>query len=78
MFERLKNPDYWKRMVLASAVSWRQRQSAKPIGSLYGWDVWAMDGKAFLFREGRKHCLRSDWFDFCNAIRKWVGYREGA
>lgn len=72
MFERRPDPQGNKRMVLASAVGWRQRQSAKPVGVLLGWDVWVMDGKAYLFREGRQYCLVADWFEFCRGLR-WLG-----
>jgi hypothetical protein len=76
MFERRPNPEQAKRMVLASAVSWRQRQAAVPVGSLLGWDVWVMDGKAYLFRDGRDYCLVADWFEFCRAI-DWMFHGRG-
>lgn len=75
MFERLSNPAYWKSMVLNSARAWRQAGVARPVSLLFGWEVWAMDGKAFLFHAKKPHCLRADWFEFCYAFRSWVGVR---
>jgi hypothetical protein len=67
MFERFKNPAQFKRMLLAHRLHVRE-----PVGSLFGWEVWAMDGKAYLFRKDRKHCLVADWFEFCRGLR-WLG-----
>ena len=70
MFERLPHPEYWLRMVRANSVRWTK--PSKPVGELLGWSVWTIDGKALLFRTGAKHCLRADWFEFCNGLR-WLG-----
>lgn len=71
MFERRPNPEHFKRMVLASARAWRQRQSASPVCLLLGWEVWTLDGKAFLFKTGKPYCLVADWFEFRRAMR-WL------
>lgn len=71
MLERLTNAPYWRAMVQASSRAWRQRQSATPWGHLYGWEVWCMDGKVFLFKGNAVR--RADWFEFCWAVRRWVG-----
>lgn len=74
MFERLNNAAYFMSMILASNRAWRQRQSAKPQMIVFGWEVWSMDGKAYLFKNGK--CKRADWFEFCYAARKWIGMKR--
>lgn len=70
MFERLKNPEQFQRMVRARCTAYRE--PAVPVGSLFEWSIWRMDGKAYLFREGRQYCLVADWFEFCRGLR-WLG-----
>jgi hypothetical protein len=70
MFERLQNPAQFKRMILARCTNYRR--PSIPVGTLFGWSIWVMDGKAYLFREGRDYCLVADWFEFCRGLR-WLG-----
>ncbi len=72
MFERLTNPTYWKRIILANARS--RHRSCRPIGSIFGWDAWALDGNVLLFHPKRHYCRRADWFDFCHSLRIWGAY----
>jgi hypothetical protein len=69
MFERKSHPSWFKSMILAASPS----GFARPVGEVLGWDVWTMDGKAYLFRKGRQHVLVADWFEFCRGLR-WLGF----
>jgi hypothetical protein len=68
MFERLTHPHYWKSMVRAYMRT--SSRVPKPLGLLLGWEVWVMDGKAFLFKGNAVR--RADWFEFCWCVRRWV------
>lgn len=54
--------DQARRMCAASG-----KKASAPVGSIRGWSVWTMDGKAWLFNG--KRGLRADWFDFCEFVR---------
>lgn len=71
MFERLDNRDgYWRRMCEAVGRAWRQVGSRRcPEMILFGWTVYVVDGKAYLFHRDRKYCRRCDWFDLCYMLR---------
>lgn len=51
MFERLDNRDgYWRRMCEAVGRAWRPVGSRRcPEMILFGWAVYVVDGKAYLF-----------------------------
>ena len=38
-----------------------------------GYMVFVLDGKAYLFSLNGPRVLRADWFQLCDAMRKWKG-----
>lgn len=63
MFERLKTANYWRNMVFG------RHHDRKPAFTVLGWEVFPLDGKAYLFKNGRAR--RADWFDFCSLVRRF-------
>lgn len=55
-----------KSMVLRSGVQVKYGDAYASV--LNQWQVWALDGKAYLFKES--HGLIADWFEFCDFYRQ--------
>lgn len=63
MFERLTDAHQVERLILMT--------SKRPcyVGRILGWDLWAVDGKAYLFKGSRGRI--ADWFEFRQFVRQW-------